>query len=171
MRHRKPGVRKEGRGEAGGEAGREGEVRGEGRRRGPGCWVSVLESDPAQSIAGCSPQAQGGTPRLISFCQSQFSCLFPRRRWNLSWKMAPLLKGDINISCFHHFHFAPDFRSSIFLEACAGSSRLISLLLSLSLSLSSFLFSLPSLPPSVHPDKQALFTATTPFDIWPELAV
>lgn len=64
--------RKEGRLEADRERGER-----ESRRKGPRCWVSVLGDDPALSIAGCSPPAQGGRLRLISFCQSQFSYLFP----------------------------------------------------------------------------------------------
>lgn len=50
----------------------------------------------------------------------------PRHCWKLSWKMPPPLKRDINISCFHHFHFPPYSRRSIFFRTCAGSFSLIS---------------------------------------------
>lgn len=49
----------------------------ESGRKGPACWASVLESDPPLYIAGSSPPAQGATLRLMSFCPSQFSYLFP----------------------------------------------------------------------------------------------
>lgn len=53
-----------------------------------------LEADPALSTAGCSTHR--GALRLISFCQSQFFLFVPRLCWNLSWKMAPLFKSNIN---------------------------------------------------------------------------
>lgn len=56
-----------------GRLGADRQWRSESRRKGPGCWIPVLEDDLALSIAGCSPPAQGGRLRLISFCQSQFS--------------------------------------------------------------------------------------------------
>lgn len=78
-RHTESSVRWEERGRGQGQSEAEAERRGERESRGkhPGCWVSELEIDPALSLAGCSSLAQGGTLRLISFCQSPFSCLFP----------------------------------------------------------------------------------------------
>lgn len=45
--------------------------------------------------------------------------LVPRQCWNLSWKMPPLLlkKEDVNISCFHHFHFFLPFQVVHFLSS------------------------------------------------------
>lgn len=124
----------------------------ESRRKGPGSWVSVLESDPPMSIAGCS--SQGGMLRLISFCQSQFSHLFPDTAGTWAGRCHRFSKRDINISCFHHFPFSPYFRWSIFFKACAGSSSLISHFLSFYFSLSffiSFVLHLFVLPPSFLP--------------------
>lgn len=91
------------------------ELRSESRRKGPGCCISVLEDDLALSIAGCSPPAQGGRLRLISFCQSQFSYLFPGNVG--TWAATTFIKKGYSHFLFSSFPFFLLFQVVHFLSS------------------------------------------------------